>query len=188
MQLARAFVGTDGDLLAHDDSALVDFLVEEEGGETRLGLPVDDGEVDGGCATVLGQEGCREVEGASPRHLPHHGGQHPEGHHDEQVSLVRGQLLQKRFVSQLLGLQQRQTMRQGDILHVGILYLPASTGGLVGHGDDDGHFIAGGKDGFELRGRKFWGAEIGDSEVLFHIVKKNPDPKARIRFVNHECR
>ena len=150
MQLTRTFVGTDGDLLAHDDSTLVDFLVEEEGGEARLSLPVDDGEVDGCCATVLGQEGGMEVEGAQSRHLPHYGRQHPEGHHDEQVGMVRGQLLQKRLVFQLFGLQQRQAMRQGDILHVGILYLPATSGRLVGHGDDNSHFIASSKDGFEL--------------------------------------
>jgi len=79
-------------------------------------------------------------------------------------------------------------MLQCSLLDIGILYFPPTTSRFVGHGDDDSHFIAGGKDGFELRGRKFWGAEIGDSDVLFHIVKKNPDPKARIRFVNHECR
>ncbi len=56
MKFAGSLVGTDADFLTHDDGSLVDFLVEEEGGEPCLNLSIDDGEVDGRRTTVLWQE------------------------------------------------------------------------------------------------------------------------------------
>ena len=111
-----------------------------------------------------------EVEGAVLGHLPHHGGQHPECHHDKEVGLVGCQGLQKLQVFQLLGLKQWETMLHGSLLDLGILYLSATTSRLVGHGDHGGYFIASRKDGFELRSGKLWRAEINDSNLV-HVLE-----------------
>ena len=111
-----------------------------------------------------------EIERAQLRHLPHHDRQHPESHHDEEVGLIGCQLLQKRRVFQLFGLKQRQIVFQCSFLNLGILYLPATTSGLVGHGDDGSDIIVSREDGFELRGGKFWCAEIYDSDFV-HVCE-----------------
>ena len=107
-----------------------------------------------------------EVEGAVLGHLPHHGWQHPEGHHDKEVGLIGLQRFQKLWVFQLFRLKQGQVVLQGGLLDLGILYLPATSDGFVGHGDDGNYLIANREDGFELRGGKFWCAEIYDSDFV----------------------
>ena len=115
-----------------------------------------------------------KLMGAAPRYCGSSEAwrQHPERHHDEQIGLVGSQLLQKRRVFQLLGLQQGESMLQRGLLDVGILYLASSPGRFVGHGDDDSDLIAGFEDGLKLRGSEFGGAEIGDSDVVFHGCQK----------------
>ena len=83
VELAGGFIGADGHFLTPDVGAFVDFFVEEEGRQSSLGFPIDDSEVDGCRATVLREQRGVEVERAKLRHLPNHGWQHPESHHNK---------------------------------------------------------------------------------------------------------
>ena len=107
-----------------------------------------------------------EVEGAIFRHLPNYSRQHPESHNDKEVGLIGLQNFQKLRVFQLFRLKQGQVVFQHGLFDLGILYLPATTSGLVGHGDDGSDIIVSREDGFELRGGKFWCAEIYDSDFV----------------------
>ena len=85
MKFACGLVGADWLFFAHNDCTFVDFLVEEECGQSSFFLSVYDGEVDGRRAAILGQERSVKVECAEAGHLPNHGWQHPEGHHHKEV-------------------------------------------------------------------------------------------------------
>ena len=112
-------------------------MIEEEGGDARLGLAVDDGPVDGSRAAVLGQQGGMEVEGAHGRHRPYHLGQHTEGHNDLEVSPVAAQLFEESLVLQALGLQDGDVVLQGEQLDGRRLQGVVMTAHrLIGHRDD----------------------------------------------------
>ena len=95
-----------GDAYLLDDLARINLMLQEEGGDTCFCFTVDDGPVDGGSSTILGQEGGVQVEGAQTGHVPHHFGQHAESHHNLQVGLPGAQGVQKLLVFQLLRLEQ----------------------------------------------------------------------------------
>ena len=85
-------------------------MVEEERGDTRLLLAIDDGPVDGRRPAVLRQECRMHIEGAESRHSPHHLRQHSEGHHHLQVGLILAQLLQEFLVFHFRRLQHGQVV------------------------------------------------------------------------------
>ena len=106
----------DGELALGDDATGVDVVVEEEGGDAGEGLAVDDCPVDWRCATIVGEQGCMDVECAEARHCPHHFGEHAERYDDLEVGIVAAQLLEEVLVLHLQGLQHWQTVGKGVLL------------------------------------------------------------------------
>ena len=118
--------------LLHDHTTCINVLVEEESGDTRLLLAIDDCPVDGGSTTILWQQGRMNVEGAVFGHIPDHLGQHPEGDHHLEIGLIATQLLDERRILHLLGLQHRELVLQCIFLHFRGLCLRLMTShGLV---------------------------------------------------------
>ena len=132
----------DGEGQLHDDATGVDVVVEEEGGDARLGLAVDDCPVDGSRTAILGQQGGVDIERAVCGHSPHHFGQHAEGHDHLQVGPVGVQLLHESGVFHLLRLEDGQPMLKGILLYGRWLEHASVTAyGLVGLGDHRHHVI-----------------------------------------------
>ena len=104
-----------------------------------------------------------EVERTASRHVPNHFGQHTERHNYLQVSLPGTQSLQKSLVLQLLGLQQRDIMRQGIFLNGTELHLVSTASRFVGHGDDTHYVISALHQGIQRRHRKVRRAHIYDA-------------------------
>ena len=88
-----------------------------------------------------------QVEGATGGHGPDDFGEHAEGDDHEEVGVECAELCQELGIAELLGLKERQRVLQCHFLDVALNELVASTGDLVGHGDDGGHVVAGVEDG-----------------------------------------
>ena len=93
-----------------DDVSSVNLVLQKEGGDACLFVAIDDGPVDGRCASVLGQERRMQVEGAHRGHVPYHFGQHTEGDYNLQIGVQCAQLFQKGLVFQSFGLQNGQIL------------------------------------------------------------------------------
>ena len=106
----------DGELALGDDATGVDVVVEEEGGDAGEGLAVDDCPVDWGCAAIVGEQGCMDVECAEARHCPHYFGEHAERDYDLEVGVVAAQLVEEVLVLHLQGLQHGQAVGKGVLL------------------------------------------------------------------------
>ena len=76
----------------------IDFVFEEERRDAGLLFAVDDCPVDGSRTAVLRQERSVEVEGAQGWHVPHHFGQHAEGHDDLQVGMKATQFFEELLI------------------------------------------------------------------------------------------
>lgn len=162
-------LGVDGDAFLENDASGVDVVVEEEGGDAGFGVAVDYGPIDGGCATVLGQEGGMEVEGAHRGHGPDDFGQHAEGDDYLEVGPEGLELLEEGFVAQAFGLEYGDALAQGVLLYgAGLELVVMAADGLVGHGYDAHHLVA----LFDKTCERGYGeigrAHINDSDVLFH--------------------
>ena len=68
-----------GHLNALYDFACINFVVKEKGGDTSLRVAINDGPVDRGGTTVLGEQGGMEIERAETGHGPHNFREHSEG-------------------------------------------------------------------------------------------------------------
>ena len=163
MQLAGRLVGPDAALLAQDDPAGVDVLVDHEGGHAREFLAVDDGPVDGGGAAVLRQQRGVEVEGAQAGHAPDLLGQHAEGHDHEEVGLPGGEGLQEGGILELEGLQDRDAVGDGIMLDGALVHLEAPAAGLVGHRDHAHDLVTGLDEGVQGLHGEFGRAHINDA-------------------------
>ena len=108
-----------GKRLLQDDTARVDVVIEEERGHSCHGLAIDDRPVDGCSTTVLRQQGGMYIEGAEAGHVPHHLGQHAEGHHHLYVGMVGAQLFYELGVFHLHRLEHGQGVGQRIALHLG---------------------------------------------------------------------
>lgn len=136
-------IGPDGHPLLLYHLAGVYLVVQEEGGDARLAVSVDDGPVDGGGSAVLRQQGGVQIECSQARHGPHRLGQHAEGHHYLQVGPQAAQLGQEGFVLQTFGLQNGDAVLQRALLHGrGLQLALVPPYGLVRHGDDPHHIVA----------------------------------------------
>ena len=133
----------DGELALGDDATGVDVVVEEEGGDAGEGLAVDDSPVDWCCATIVGEQGCMDVECAEARHCPHYFGEHAERDNDMEVGIVAAQLLEEVLVLHLQGLQHGQTVGKGVLLDGrGAQHGGVATDGFVGLRHDSHYVIA----------------------------------------------
>ena len=106
----------DGELALGDDATGVDVVVEEEGCDAGEGLAVDDSPVDWRSATIVGEQGCMDVECAEAWHCPHYFGEHAERDNDLEVGIVAAQLLEEVLVLHLQGLQHGQAVGKGVLL------------------------------------------------------------------------
>src|SRR5690606_12704775 len=119
--------------------------LQQERGYSALNLAIDDGVVDGGGTTVLGQEGGMQVDRAVGRHTPNRLGQHAKSNHDLEVRLQRHQFSEKVRATQLLWLQIRYTLGKRICVYGRLWYLPATTGRFVGGGNYRHDIFARGK-------------------------------------------
>ena len=72
----------------HYNLSCVDVVVEEEGGYSCASLAVDHSPVDRCCTAILRQKGCMHIKRTVFWHIPHHLGQHAEGHYHLKVGIV----------------------------------------------------------------------------------------------------
>ena len=125
----------DGEGALEDDPASVYLVVEEEGGDTCLGLAVDDSPVDGCGTTILREQGGMDIEGAVRGHSPNDLGQHTEGDDNLQVGTIAAKLVEELGVAHLLRLEHGDAMLEGILLDRGCLkHAAMSAHGLVGLG------------------------------------------------------
>ena len=111
-----------------------------------------------------------QVKGAQTRHLPNLLGQHPEGHHNKHIGIQGAQLLQEIGALQRDGLQQRQVVLHGELLHGALVHLEAAAAWLVGHGDHSGNLVLAFQQRLERAHCKLWRTHINhpdDAVVLF---------------------
>lgn len=142
-------------------------MLEEEGGDSRLGVAVDYRPVYGGGSTVTGQQGGVEVECSEPGHLPNHFGEHPERDDNEQVGLETLQFADKFRIFELDGLHKMQAMLLGVKFHRGFKHPVATAGRFVRHRDHSDYVETLLDEKVEALDGKFGCAEKHYSEIFF---------------------
>ena len=159
----HGLIGVDGGHGLGDDVTGIQLQDHVHDGDAALGIAVEDGPVDGGRATVLGQQRGMDVDAAQLGVVQDLLGEDPAigGHHDE----VGGQTLdglQGGAVPQLGGLEDRDVVLQGNHLHRGGQELHAPVLGLVRLGEDAHDLVAGFDESLEGGHRKVRGAHEQD--------------------------
>ena len=93
-----------------DDFSRVDFVLQEESGNTCFRITVDNRPIDRSSTTILGKQRSMQVKCPQTGHIPDNFRQHAESNYDLQVGFPFTQSLHKAFILQFLRLQQRQIM------------------------------------------------------------------------------
>ena len=104
-------------MLLADDLTCVDLVSQEKGGRTGFRISVDHRPVDRSRPPVLGKQRGMEVKRSQTRHIPDNLRQHTESDDDLQVRFQSPQLGKESLIFQLFGLEYRQSLRQGILLH-----------------------------------------------------------------------
>ena len=122
--------------LAIDDLTRINVVVEEKGGDARLGVAINDCPVDGGSTTILRQEGGMEVECTKARHGPNHLGEHAEGYNHLKVCFKSTKLTEELLVTKTFWLQDRNVMAEGKLLDRALLQdIVMTAHWFIWHGD-----------------------------------------------------
>ena len=150
-------------LLAQDNAAGVDVLVNHERSDAGAFLAVDYRPVDRGCAAVLRKQGCMQVEGAQFGHSPHFFGEHAEGYHHKHVGLQSGKLLQEGRVPELFGLQDWNAFLDRVAFDGALVKLEPASARLVGNGNHCHHLVFALDEGVQRGHRKLGRTHIDDA-------------------------
>jgi len=121
-----------------NDTSGVDVFIEEERGDTRQSLSVDNGPVDRCRTTVLREQRRMDIERTESGHVPYHFWEHAEGHHHLEVGLITAEPFHEIGILHLHRLQDvllTEAMFQGPAFHLGCLKgVVMTTYGLIGLG------------------------------------------------------
>ncbi len=150
-----------------NDVAGVDFVFEEEGCDSGLGVAVDHRPVDGCGSAVAGQEGGVEIEGAEARHGPDYFRKHAEGYDNEQVGFKRAKFFYEFRIFKSDGLHQMQALGKGEFPDRRLVEFVTASGRLVRHGDHAYHVVAAVYYSPQAFNRKIRGSEEDYSEIIF---------------------
>ena len=137
------FIGVECRLSAADNVACVQFLRHVHDGDTRHGIAVEDGPVNGGSTTVLRQDGRMDVDRAQARGLQNILGQDAAiGSHHRQIGVQLTDQCQSLAVTELGGLVDSQILRQGILLYRRCNHLMSAVFGTVGLGEHAADLVA----------------------------------------------
>ena len=143
-------------------------MIQKEGSHPGFRLSVDNRPVDGGRPSILWQKRSMEIEGAMRRHIPHHLRKHAESHYHLHVGTKIAELLQERFVFQLLGLEHRKTLTHGILLDSTLGKLRLMTPHrLIGHCHHSHHIIPAFDKSAQRSHSKVGSAHKDDSKIGF---------------------